>query len=229
MFSVVIPVFRNEGSIALLLETLEGLHRSMDGDLEAVFVVDGSPDRSLEALTEALPRSPFRLPTARAFPELRVLLRHCRGPRAWPRAALRGDGRGPPGASRAHARVPPPPSVGRMRGRGRHPRAALRPPGGPHGFGPVLGGLPPARAARGPAGGSRRLRLHAGLSGPPARAARAQHDPGGSRLLAGLSAGRRCPTNGGPGTRAGAPGASPAARATCSTAPSPSPISPSAS
>jgi glycosyltransferase involved in cell wall biosynthesis len=59
MFSVVIPVFRNEGSIAPLLDALEGLNRSMDGDLEVVFVVDGSPDRSLEALTQALPRASF--------------------------------------------------------------------------------------------------------------------------------------------------------------------------
>lgn len=59
MFSVVIPVFRNEGSIAPLLEALEGLNRSMEGELEAVFVVDGSPDRSLDLLTEALPRAAF--------------------------------------------------------------------------------------------------------------------------------------------------------------------------
>ncbi len=46
-FSLVIPVFRTEGSIIRLLEIREGLNRNMEGDLEAVFVVDASPDHSL--------------------------------------------------------------------------------------------------------------------------------------------------------------------------------------
>ncbi len=59
MFSLIVPVYRNEGSIPFLVETLEELNRSMSGDLEAVFVVDGSPDRSLELLTAALPKATF--------------------------------------------------------------------------------------------------------------------------------------------------------------------------
>jgi glycosyltransferase involved in cell wall biosynthesis len=59
MFSVVIPVYRNDGSITELLACLEDLNRGMDGELEAVFVVDGSPDRSLELLRRHLPAVGF--------------------------------------------------------------------------------------------------------------------------------------------------------------------------
>jgi glycosyltransferase involved in cell wall biosynthesis len=59
MFSVVVPVYRNEDSLPALLATLADLDRAMDGELEAVFVVDGSPDRSLELLATALPEAPF--------------------------------------------------------------------------------------------------------------------------------------------------------------------------
>jgi glycosyltransferase involved in cell wall biosynthesis len=56
--SLVIPVYRNEGSIPDLLEALEGL-RARTGELEVVFVIDGSPDRSLQLLQERLPRASF--------------------------------------------------------------------------------------------------------------------------------------------------------------------------
>lgn len=59
MFSLIVPVYRNEGSIPFLVEALEELNRSMAGDLEAVLVVDGSPDRSLELLIESLPKASF--------------------------------------------------------------------------------------------------------------------------------------------------------------------------
>lgn len=59
MFSLIVPVYRNEGSIPFLVETLEELNRSMGGDLEAVLVVDGSPDRSLELLSAVLPKAAF--------------------------------------------------------------------------------------------------------------------------------------------------------------------------
>jgi polyisoprenyl-phosphate glycosyltransferase len=60
MVSLVIPVFRNEGSIRDLLAALEELDRKLDGRFEAVFVVDGSPDRSLELLAAMLPSARFR-------------------------------------------------------------------------------------------------------------------------------------------------------------------------
>ena len=55
MLSLVIPVYRNEGSIPELLAALKGLHQSLAGALEVVFVVDGSPDRCHQLLREQLP------------------------------------------------------------------------------------------------------------------------------------------------------------------------------
>ena len=59
-FSIVIPVYKNEGSLPELLSVLTDLHRELGNELEVVFVVDGSPDRSLELLAQGLPRAPFR-------------------------------------------------------------------------------------------------------------------------------------------------------------------------
>jgi len=59
LFSLVIPVYRNEESIDALLAVLAGLCEAMAGDFEAVLVVDGSPDRCLERLRRALPTAPF--------------------------------------------------------------------------------------------------------------------------------------------------------------------------
>jgi polyisoprenyl-phosphate glycosyltransferase len=58
MLSLVVPVYRNEGSIADLLAAIEGLSRA-GGEFEAIFVVDGSPDKSLELLREQLSRASF--------------------------------------------------------------------------------------------------------------------------------------------------------------------------
>ncbi|HZL04556.1 MAG TPA: glycosyltransferase, partial [Coriobacteriia bacterium] len=54
-YSVVIPVYGNEGSVEALLRRLEGLVPQLDGPMEAVFVVDGSPDNSLARLRELIP------------------------------------------------------------------------------------------------------------------------------------------------------------------------------
>jgi polyisoprenyl-phosphate glycosyltransferase len=59
MYSLVIPVYRNEGSIPALLETLNGLSLALDAPLEVVFVVDGSPDSSFELLRNKLPQARF--------------------------------------------------------------------------------------------------------------------------------------------------------------------------
>lgn len=53
-YSIVIPVFRNEGSIPSLLDELNGLAVSLDAPLEVVFVVDGSPDASFRLLEAQL-------------------------------------------------------------------------------------------------------------------------------------------------------------------------------
>ncbi|HTA17809.1 MAG TPA: glycosyltransferase family 2 protein [Polyangia bacterium] len=64
MISVVIPVYRNSGNIAPLLAALAELGASLrkeKGDeLEAVFVVDGSPDDSHARLLAAMPSFPVR-------------------------------------------------------------------------------------------------------------------------------------------------------------------------
>lgn len=53
--SVVIPVYKNEESIPRLLAALAGMNDSLQGRLEVVFVVDGSPDQSYKLLRDALP------------------------------------------------------------------------------------------------------------------------------------------------------------------------------
>lgn len=53
-YSVVIPVYKNEGSIPSLLQALEELSKSLDALLEVVFVVDGSPDASFQTLESSL-------------------------------------------------------------------------------------------------------------------------------------------------------------------------------
>lgn len=60
MLTLVIPVYRNEDSISHLLEVVEGLHHSLNSELEVVFVIDGSPDRCYELLRETLPKRRFR-------------------------------------------------------------------------------------------------------------------------------------------------------------------------
>lgn len=59
MISVVIPVYRNSETLPALLTALAGLHLDLDGGLEAVFVVDGSPDDSYLQLAARLPAERF--------------------------------------------------------------------------------------------------------------------------------------------------------------------------
>lgn len=60
MLSLIIPVYRNEGSLDDLLLAIKNLSESMSMPLEAVFVVDGSPDRCYEVLRERLPQCDFK-------------------------------------------------------------------------------------------------------------------------------------------------------------------------
>lgn len=55
MLTLVIPVYRNEGSLPDLLHAVADLNRQLDGKMETVFVVDGSPDRCYEILRNMLP------------------------------------------------------------------------------------------------------------------------------------------------------------------------------
>ena len=59
-FSIVIPVYRNEESLKLLLERLDGLVERIESTLEVVFVIDGSPDNSFQFLQASLPRARFK-------------------------------------------------------------------------------------------------------------------------------------------------------------------------
>ena len=54
VYSVVVPVYGNEPTLAPLVQLLERLAGELDGALEVVFVVDGSPDGSLVLLRRLL-------------------------------------------------------------------------------------------------------------------------------------------------------------------------------
>ena len=87
MHSLIIPVYRNAESLPRLLAVLGELHRDLAGDLEVVFVVDGSPDASAAILREQLPAQPFAsrlvLLTRNfgSFAAIRVGLEHASGER----------------------------------------------------------------------------------------------------------------------------------------------------
>lgn len=55
--SVVVPVYKNAESLPLVIERLEWLQGHLGVSVEAVFVVDGSPDTSTHILRELLPNS----------------------------------------------------------------------------------------------------------------------------------------------------------------------------
>lgn len=57
--SVVIPVYKSESSLPLLLQRLSETLPRHFRDFEAILVVDGSPDRSFEVLRELAPSYPF--------------------------------------------------------------------------------------------------------------------------------------------------------------------------
>nr|WP_219342186.1 glycosyltransferase family 2 protein [Pseudomonas crudilactis] len=60
MLSLIIPVYLNEDSLGSLLEAVGDLDLKLEHDFEAVFVVDGSPDRCYEILRDALSQRSFR-------------------------------------------------------------------------------------------------------------------------------------------------------------------------
>jgi len=59
VYSVVIPVYKNEESIPRLIKALEQMSLELDKKLEVVFVVDGSPDSSFGLIKNALDGLPF--------------------------------------------------------------------------------------------------------------------------------------------------------------------------
>ncbi len=87
LLSLIIPVYKNEGSLPDLLAAVSKLNNDVSEDFEAVFVVDGSPDRCYEILREQLPRQHFSsqlvLLTRNfgSFPAIRIGLQQARGDR----------------------------------------------------------------------------------------------------------------------------------------------------
>lgn len=83
--SLVVPVYKNEDSIPALVDAVTGIDRELGGTLEAVFVVDGSPDASYASLSRALERAGFAsqlLLLSRnfgSFAAIREGLRHATG------------------------------------------------------------------------------------------------------------------------------------------------------
>lgn len=58
--SLVIPIYRNEENISELVEALTDLYGNLLGDLEVIFVVDGSPDQSKKLIDDHRPTMPYR-------------------------------------------------------------------------------------------------------------------------------------------------------------------------
>jgi polyisoprenyl-phosphate glycosyltransferase len=86
MYSIVIPVYKNEASIPDLLQTLQRIGKTLGADLEVVFVVDGSPDQSFQRLAADLPTVTFKSKLVAlsrnfgSFPAIRVGLQKATGP-----------------------------------------------------------------------------------------------------------------------------------------------------
>ena len=60
VLTLVIPVYRNEQSLPDLLAAVQRLSEQLDGRMETVFVVDGSPDRCYDILRDKLPTYSMR-------------------------------------------------------------------------------------------------------------------------------------------------------------------------
>lgn len=59
LYSLVIPVYKNEANLPALLAALDGISASLARQLEVVFVVDGSPDQCYAILKAELPQQPY--------------------------------------------------------------------------------------------------------------------------------------------------------------------------
>ena len=59
IFSIIIPIYKSEESLSRLIDSLTKLNIALGQQMEAVFVVDGSPDNSFHWLKDGLPKLPF--------------------------------------------------------------------------------------------------------------------------------------------------------------------------
>jgi hypothetical protein len=55
VLSVVVPVYRNADSVPELLDAMDTISSEAEEDVQAVFVVDGSPDQSFALLRDLCP------------------------------------------------------------------------------------------------------------------------------------------------------------------------------
>ena len=85
-FSLIIPVYKNEPSLPEVVEAITDMGRKLDGQIEAVFVVDGSPDGSYAFLSRALEQAGFASQLLLlsknfgSFAAIREGLSHAKGP-----------------------------------------------------------------------------------------------------------------------------------------------------
>ena len=85
MLSLVIPVYRNQDNLPRLFQALDGLAPRLPGGLEVVFVVDGSPDQSLDIIRTHAQTWPVRAQVIElsrnfgSFAAIAAGLRHAEG------------------------------------------------------------------------------------------------------------------------------------------------------
>lgn len=60
MYSLIVPVYKNEETLPALLVEIDKLFSTLDGPFEAIFVIDGSPDNSTSLLQSLLPKQRYR-------------------------------------------------------------------------------------------------------------------------------------------------------------------------
>ena len=59
VYSLIVPLYKNEANLPELLECMMDMSKSLEGKLEVVCVVDGSPDHCYSILKSELPKQSF--------------------------------------------------------------------------------------------------------------------------------------------------------------------------
>ena len=57
--SLIIPVYNNEETLNILVENITNINNQLSENLEVIFIIDGSPDKSYEILKKILPKKNF--------------------------------------------------------------------------------------------------------------------------------------------------------------------------
>ena len=85
MLSLVIPVYRNQDNLPRLFQAIDGLAQRMPNGFEVVFVIDGSPDQSLDLIRKHVETTPVRAQVIElsrnfgSFAAIAAGLRHAEG------------------------------------------------------------------------------------------------------------------------------------------------------